>query len=116
MTKTVTIYGDRTEHAVTFPSRWAVCPSCEGEGKTSQHLGAFTASEWEEQDDEFREEYLAGRYDRACENCKGRTTISVIDEEKLTRWQKKLLAEYRRQCADFRELDGIEAAERRMGA
>lgn len=115
-TITITIYGDRTEHAVILPCRWVVCPSCNGAGTSSAYLGAFTASEWEDQDQDFREEYMAGRYDRPCDACNGRTTVSRIDRKRLTRWQRKLVAEYDRQRRDFAEIDAISAAERRMGA
>lgn len=112
----ITIYGDNKEHVITFPSKWAVCPHCEGNGKSSSYLGAFTASEWRDQDEDFRENYLAGAYDRPCETCKGRTTVQEIDEERLGRWHRRLLAVYHEQCRDFAEIDAIQAAERRMGA
>lgn len=113
---TITIYGDRTEHSIEFPARWMVCPTCSGEGKSSAYLGAFTAEEWNDQGKEFREDYLAGRYDRPCERCSGRSTIQVVDTRRLTRWQRRLHAEYLRQRRDLREIDAISEMERRMGA
>lgn len=122
-TTTITIYGDRTEHSVTLPAKWVVCPSCEGRGVTTRHIecegGGFTAEEWRQacdDDEEFSEKYLGGFYDRPCNNCKGRTTILAINRRGLTRWQKKLVAAYDRQCMDLAEIDAISAAERRMGA
>lgn len=116
MNMNITIYGDNKEHVIAFPSKWAVCSHCDGEGKSSAYLGAFTASEWHDQDEDFRENYLAGDYDRPCEACSGRTTVQHIDEERLTRWQRKLYDEYCRQQRDCADIDAMQAAERRMGA
>jgi hypothetical protein len=51
--------------------RWIICSTCEGEGKHSRHLGAFTGSEWAELDEETQDRYMHGAYDRACERCDG---------------------------------------------
>lgn len=44
--------------------------------------GGFTSSEWAEQDDDFKSDYLAGVYDRTCECCKGLRVIEVIDRDR----------------------------------
>jgi hypothetical protein len=115
-TMTIAIYGNRGTHAIDLPAKWAVCPACEGEGKSSSYLGAFTASEWRDQDDDFKQNYCAGAYDRPCETCNGRSTVQRIDVERLTRWQRRLYAEYCSQLRDFASIDAEQAAERRMGA
>lgn len=118
----VTVYSRYTEIELMLPARWVVCPACEGGGtdrgaSVECDGGGFTASEWAEQDEEFREDYMAGRYDRECNVCHGRTTVMEIDEKACTGWREKIvLKAYRRQEADSAEIDAIHAAERRMGA
>lgn len=119
----VTIYTGRdTEIEAKFPARWHICPACEGcatdRGASVEcDGGGFTSSEWQEQDEEFREDYLAGRYDQPCSYCKGLGRVSDIDEERVTGWRDRILLKaYRAQQRDDREFDAISAAERRMGA
>lgn len=123
MTKqfTITVYGNRTEHVIALPSRWIICPQCDGHATDRGRSvecdgGGFTASEWADQDQDFRDDYLSGVYDRPCDHCKGLGRIEVPDRNCLNRHQLKLLAEYNRQQRDFAEIDAIHAAERRMGA
>ncbi|MES1993164.1 MAG: hypothetical protein V4457_06060 [Pseudomonadota bacterium] len=63
--------------------RWAICSRCDGEGKHSGHLGAFTGSEWEQEDDDFKERYMQGDYDRACERCEGTGKVLRTGEPKI---------------------------------
>ena len=118
----VDVYTNRDAIQVSFPARWAVCPACEGCGtdrgaSVECDGGGFTASEWNEQDEDFPEGYLRGDYDRECYTCKGRTTVQEIDEESVTGWREKiLLRAYHAQLRDNAEIDAIQAAERRMGA
>jgi RecJ-like exonuclease len=110
----VTVTIDEVEH--TLPSRFEVCGLCEGRGTSCAHVecdgGGFTSSEWAEQDEEFREDYLAGRYDRPCPSCKGLRVVSVIDED---RCDAGLLAAYREEQEDEAAYQAECAAERRMG-
>ncbi len=113
MKKTVTIYGID----VQLPARWVICSHCQGSAKSSSYLGAFTASEWQEQDDDFKEDYMAGRYDRPCEPCAGLGRVQVIDAKACTGWRNRILLKaYREQERSNREIDAIQAAERAMGA
>lgn len=118
----ITVYTNRDGIDVELPARWAVCPACDGGGTDrGAHYecdgGGFTASEWAEQDEDFRDDYMAGRLDRTCETCKGRTTILEIDEEACTGWRNRILLKaYREQQADSADIDAMQAAERRMGA
>ena len=87
-TITLTIYGDRGEHQFRFPARWIICPDCEGCGtdrgaSVECDGGGFTASEWAEQDDDFKADYLAGRYDRPCRPCKGKGRIMAVDKNAI---------------------------------
>jgi DnaJ-class molecular chaperone len=102
---------------IELPTRFALCPSCEGRGATSHHVecdgGGFTSSEWAEQDEDFREDYLAGRYDRPCDACNGLRVIEVVDESRLDRRTRKA---WRDQCRDDADHDAIRRAEIAMGA
>lgn len=80
-------------------SKFEVCPSCYGKGKSSGYLGAFTQSDFEEQGPEFLEDYLNGEYDRTCPECKGQRVVEVIDEsrnspELIEAYNKHLQEEY----------------------
>lgn len=64
---------------------WFICEVCEGEGRSSAYLGAFTMSEFEETFDDFesREDYFAGRYDKPCKACKGSGKVKRDEAENL---------------------------------
>ena len=63
---------------------WIICPECEGEGKSSAYLGAYTAEEFAESfDADEAEEYFAGNYDRQCDCCGG---TGKIKEDKYQRY------------------------------
>lgn len=109
MGKFPTLYnGDDTE--TQLPHKWEICGHCEGEGTSSAHLGAFTGDQMAEMDDEFIEDYFAGRYDRACEHCGGSGKVAVADEAKMTKAQRKAWAE---QCEEDRDYRATVEAERR---
>ena len=118
---TVEIYTNRQALTVSFPARWAICEACQGEATTSRHIecdgGGFTASEWAEQDDDFRDDYLNGVYDQPCDTCRGRGSYQIIDEETVSGWRQRILLQaYLSQERDSREIDAMQAAEMRMGA
>lgn len=121
-TVTVSIYTNRDEIKVDFPARWAICPDCEGCGTDRGRSvecdgGGFTASEWNDQDEDFREGYMRGDYDQPCSFCKGLGRIQIIDDEAVTSWRDKiLLTAYYTQMRDNADIDAMHAAERRMGA
>jgi len=57
---------------------WSICPTCQGDGKSSAHLGAFSADEFHESfDDEEAERYIHGEYDRQCDRCQGTGKVSA---------------------------------------
>lgn len=106
MTRTIE-YGD-----TTYPAKWDICGACDGEGASSAYLGAFTSNDLHDLGDEFIEDYFAGIYDRACEECGGTGKLLVPDESRLT---DKLREQLYRDRLAYRECRAIEAAERRMG-
>lgn len=96
-----------------LPTHKVVCPSCQGEGKSSRYLGAYTQSEMEEAGDDFRHDYMAGHYDRTCEECDG---LRVTDEVDETYLPGDLKAEWLEWLTEAYESDDIQRQERAMGA
>ena len=98
---------------VPLPTKFEVCPTCQGRGQHSQNLGAFTADEMHELGDDFREDYIAGHYDSKCETCDGQRVVSVLDRERTGALDLKLFdGELREEW----ELQQMERQERMMGA
>ena len=93
------------EHDVEIPCEWTVCPNCAGSGGSSNYLGSFTAKEWAEEDPEFQDDYMSGRFDQLCSECDGRRVVARIPEreslsneeqiEALEAHEKYLLEEVR---------------------
>ena len=108
MTKFPTLYTDDGEEQ-QLPYKWTICPDCNGHGKSSAYLGAFTAEDMRD-DPDFAEEYMAGGYDRHCETCNGSGKVAEVDLRQMTKAQRKA---YREQRADEAEVDAIQEAERR---
>jgi RecJ-like exonuclease len=58
--------------------KWQICSTCEGEGKHSRHLGAYTSDEFHREfDDESAEHYFSGDYDKPCGDCEGTGKVRV---------------------------------------
>lgn len=98
---------------IQLPCRWIICGHCRGSGKSSAYLGAFTRSDLDEAGPEFFDDYMAGRYDRACDACDGSGKVQVVDRKKLTPAQRE---EWDAQRRADRECEAIHRAERMMGA
>lgn len=98
---------------IELPSKWEICGHCRGNGTSSSYLGAFTSDDWHDLDDEWREDYMAGRFDRACDACDGLGRVRVADYGRMTDEQR---AAYEAQLQDDAEYAAMVAAERRMGA
>lgn len=67
---------------VRLPAHYAICDRCQGRGTTSRHLGSFTQSEWAEQDEDFKEDYLSGAYDKPCGCDNGK--VLIVDRERCS--------------------------------
>jgi hypothetical protein len=91
---------------------WAICDLCRGSGGHSNRFGAYSADEWNEHDDEFRQNYLSGRYDAACEDCSGTGKYLVLNEDELSDEAREYLYDY---LESEYELYALEQAERRAG-
>lgn len=110
MTSNLTIYNeDGSETPVPF--KWEICSTCQGNGKSSAYLGAFTREQIEEEGPEFCEEYFSGEYDRACDECGGGGKVKVANLKELS---KKDRATYRAQREDDRACRATERMERLM--
>jgi DnaJ-class molecular chaperone len=92
---------------------WEICGACEGHGRSSAYLGAFTCDDMDEAGPEFMEDYMAGHYDRSCEHCNGAGKISVIDRDRAP---AAILAKIDEAAREEAEYQAMVRAERRMGA
>lgn len=55
--------------------KYAVCPACEGRGTSSAYLGAFTSEDMDQMDEDWKDDYRAGRFDRPCDECQGQRVV-----------------------------------------
>lgn len=110
----ITVYDDE-DNEVKMPMRKEVCDRCHGEGA---HVNpaidghGITSDEMEELGDDFREDYLSGRYDVRCEECDGLRVVDVLDRERCTPEQLKAWDEAEQAEYDYR---AERAAELRAG-
>lgn len=90
-----------------FPAKYEVCDVCEGKGSyVNRNIdgNGITSSEWEEAGEEFQEDYMSGKYDVQCEECKGLRVILFVDEDALLPEEKSMYEEfctYEDRCAQF---------------
>ena len=87
------------EDGTPFPSCWAICSHCRGDGKSSAYLGAFSREDFNE-DPDFAEAYMNGEYDRMCDECKGSGKVQLIDVSRCTYAQKRAMVKQRRSERD----------------
>ena len=102
----ILVTDDGDERAL--PYKWVICPDCDGHGKSSAYLGAFTGSQMRE-DPDFAEEYFAGAYDRACDGCTGSGKVPVVDARACKRAD---LLGYRAQQDEIADMNAMHRAER----
>jgi hypothetical protein len=97
---------------VELPWKWEICGTCRGNGHHNPH--AYTADEFAEAFPfpEDVEDYLAGHYDRRCDDCEGDGKVKVADFSRMTSEQAKA---YREQLEDDAEYRAAVEAERRFG-
>lgn len=112
MAKTPTLFCDDGSE-IELPFKWVICSGCNGHGKSSAYLGAYTRSEMDEAGPEFHDEYMRGGYDRTCDACDGAGKVRTVDWLKLSAAQKRAWNE---QVREERAYRAEVTAERRMGA
>ncbi len=93
---------------IALPFKWEICGCCNGHGTSSAYLGAYTESEMDEAGPDFHDDYMAGVYDRTCDECEGEGKVKVIDR---ARCGKALLRKYDQQARIDREIDAEQRAE-----
>lgn len=81
---------DNVPEYLSLLAKYEVCPTCRGNGKHSNHLGAFTQSDIDEMGEDWLHDYMAGEFDKVCENCKGQRVVAVIDRENNSEKNLKL--------------------------
>lgn len=114
-----TLDEETCEIEIELPAKYEVCSRCDGEGKHVDPAidGNGISQEQFDGDPDFEEAYHRGDYDVQCEECKGRTTVLVVDGQacKAQGLEKELKAYYQHR-REMREVDQMMEAERRMGA
>lgn len=106
-TTTCLVHDDNgDEHEL--PTRWSVCPTCNGNGthvNPSIDCNGLTSDDFAN-DPDFAESYHSGVYDVQCYGCEGRRVVAVVDTERCTpeeleAWESSQRAdrEYERECA-----------------
>lgn len=103
---------DSPDEPTRLPYRFEICSCCDGHGRSSAYLGAFTRDDLDQEGPEFIETYMSGGYDRACEPCDGTGKVQVADYARMTPDQVKA---WEAQCEDDDAIDAEREAERRMG-
>ena len=96
----------------TITEEWVICTVCRGSGGHSNRFGAFSAQEWDEQDDEFQTGYMSGAYDENCDTCDGTGKTFEIVWNQLSREAWDYLYAY---LEDEYETAALERAERWAG-
>lgn len=104
----------REEFDFNPPLKTIVCPSCDGRGTQTLGGASFTAEDFAE-DPEFAENYMRGRYDEDCPECKGRNVIRVVNEEYLEQSNPEMLKEYHDIIKSIHQMDAEHRAEWRAG-
>lgn len=114
----ITLYRDDCEETFKTPAKWHICQACEGCGtdrgaSVECDGGGFTSSQWADQNEEFKRDYLAGKYERPCEFCAGSGKVLVVDHDALSPADRQCLLQQERDDAAERR---IRRMERMMGA
>jgi hypothetical protein len=85
---------------VSLNTKWIICDYCDGEGSHSRRFGTITSDDWHEWDEESRHEYMSGRYDERCQNCKGSGKVRALHEEALPTEIQDYIQRYRQDSYD----------------
>ena len=90
---------------------WEICSDCHGDG--GRALGGAVVSGESLYDAEFMADYMRGRYDTTCEECKGSGKVSVPSCDDLSDEVKKRINKALREDS---EANSESLMERRAGA
>jgi len=99
-----------------IPAKYEVCDRCNGRGKHDHPAfsNGLTQSDFDE-DPDFREEYMRGRYDVPCSECHGLRVVLVPDRERCTPDQITNLDMYENIQAEIASERAFERRMRSMG-
>lgn len=114
-TMTVAFQGTN-EHVIKMQCKAVVCFACNGRGKSSAYLGAFTSDEWDEMGQDWQEDYISGTYDRRCEECEGERITLEVDRDSYANQRDNRLEKWDEHCRNIYGWIAEEMAERRAGA
>ena len=85
---------EEVEEVVTMPVRFKVCDLCGGKGKhvnPSIDCGGLSRDDFD-YDPDFEEDYMRGRYDVSCYQCRGaRVMLALPDYSVLTEEEKEVV-------------------------
>ena len=113
----IKVYIAEVDSEIEFEAKMEVCHDCEGHGTVlceGMRGHAYTAEEFAEFEEEEAREYMTrgGRYDVQCPTCKGANVIKVVDRDKTSEENLKLLDDQEEDDYQYRMMC---EAERRAG-
>jgi DnaJ-class molecular chaperone len=91
--------GEVTYARITYA--WVICDTCEGSGSNSRHLGVIDPDTWNDWDDDARESYLGGHYDRECESCGGSGKAKEMNYDILPADVQGWIDDYLQRASDY---------------
>lgn len=101
----ISILSEDGETVIIIPSHLEVCWRCSGRGRHVNPAidgNGISAEQWESDwSYEERQDYLEGRYDVLCLECKGQNVVAVADEDDMS---PEVLREWRSHLAFEAEL------------
>jgi hypothetical protein len=101
------------ENVVELPTHWEVCDLCEGEGAhVNPSIDCDGLSTEQENDPDFMDDYLSGKYDVPCDRCGGKRVIQEVKWDAVSEEHKH---EYHRQQQWEHESRQEQLAELRAG-
>lgn len=106
------------EYGVSLPTSWEICPTCNGDGKHVNpdiDSNGLTREDFD-QDPDFAESYFSGMYDVTCYECRGRSSVRVVDTDMLKHTDPEMLELWNEWQSSIHESCAISRAERMMGA
>jgi hypothetical protein len=106
---------DGNKHKI--PAVFGVCDRCRGTGVHDHPAFSNGISQEQfDEDPEFKEDYMAGKYDVRCSECKGQRVVPVVNPDTLSAPDKELYELYLQMQRDEAQSRAEVEAERRMGA
>lgn len=111
MSLTVEKYGD------IYPAIWEICDECRGNGHyANRAFDGFSSSDYSYDnpfmDQDFVDDYVAGRYDVRCGVCDGSGKVLMPDFSRCTEEQ---ITKFNNDALDEAEMNAIQRAEMRLG-